>query len=649
MEMPEVSPMIAQSHLEPPRFTPSDRLSLHSVQDYDAAYRFSIEHLGAYWAQVARELEWDTPWHTDMAGSLPHFQFFVGGRGNVSVNCIDRHARQHSERTALIWIGEDGQERRWSYAALQSETAQFAQVLKDFGVEPGDVVALYLPNLLETFAAVHACYRIGAIYNIIFSGFSPTALYDRLADTHPKVVITADYAIRRGKKLPLKAQLDSILPQVPSIQRVIVVRRTGDPVPMVDVRDMYWDEALAQASGLADPVMLDANAPGFLIYTSGTTNKPKGLIHAGLGFLVAAYHNVKYALDLGPEDIYWCTADTGWLTFPIFELVGALAHGVTALVYEGALDFPQPDRTYQILEQYHVTKMFTAPTLLRMLARYGSTWRDPHDLSALRLVSLVGEPLDATTWQWVQDVIGHGRLEINNTYGQSETGSAWTSSVVGITPSKPGSCGMPLPGHAYQILDAQGTPVAPGQEGFLVLTQPFPGLTRGIWGNPERYESQYFSTFPGKYNTFDAAVEDADGHIWVLGRVDDVINVSGHRLSTMEMESALLLSPDVSEAAVVGIPDPVRGQVPVAFVTLANAASPEWRQQLSERVVKEIGTLARPDKIFALDAMPKTRSGKIVRRLLQELVMTDRPTGDVTGLEDPEVLPRIVEQVRQQS
>ena len=653
--------MVRDAGLVAPPRPPSGRLAVSDLAGYRALYQASIEDPGAYWATVAGELEWRSGWPPDpvVTGDLADgFRYFPGVMGNVSVNCVDRHARRHPDRLAVRWLGEDGAERSWSYAELLEQTARFAQALAELGVRRGEVAAIFLPNLLETFAAVHACFRIGAIYNIVFSGFSAQALADRIVDTGARVVVTADETFRRGRVVPLKATLDSVLGELPSVEHVVVVRRSDNPlVPMTAGRDVFWDELLAATTSLADPVPVEANEPGFIIYTSGTSAKPKGLVHSGIGFLVGAYHNVKLSLDLGPEDVYWCTADVGWLTFPIFELVGATACGATMLACEGALDHPEPDRFYRIVAEHGVTKVFTAPTLLRMLARYGEQWATPHDLSTLQLVALVGEPLDAKTWHWVQDHIGHGHLEINNTYGQSETGSAWTSSIVGVTPAKPGSCGLPLPGHAYAILadeaadaiDAadgpaaggeSGRPVPTGAVGHLVLTAPFPALFRGIWREPERYRTQYFSTFgPGCYASADAALEDPDGHIWVVGRVDGVINVAAHRLSTMEMESALLSVPGVAEAAVIGVDDPTKGQVPVGFVTLtADAAGTVDEAQLAEQLVQAIGPIARPRRIYVLSTMPRTRSGKIVRRLLRELVVEGDTRGDVTGLEDPEVL-----------
>ncbi|MCL6105700.1 MAG: acetate--CoA ligase [Actinobacteria bacterium] len=645
--LPELPSMVRESKLVNPPRKPSGRLGINTLDEYKDLYQSSLDKPGDYWTSVAQELEWMSGWPPKQAvsGDLESgFEYFPGLFGNVSVNCIDRHARKYPDRTAIHWIGEDGWTRRWSYAELLEQTARFAKALTEMGVRKGDVVAIFLPNLLETFATVQACYRIGAIYNIIFSGFSANALADRIVDTGAKVVVTADGTSRRGHPIKLKATLDTVLRRLPSVEHVVVVRRNGDlDVPMESPRDIYWDDLLANTESLADPVGMEANEPAFIIYTSGTSAKPKGLVHSGIGFLVGAYHNTKMSLDLSSQDIYWCTADAGWLTFPIFELVGATAMGATMCAYEGALDFPAPDRFYDVVENYQVNKVFTAPTLLRMLARYGSEWVNKHDLSHLELVSLVGEPLDAKTWYWLHDNVGGGRLEINNTYGQSETGSAWTSSLVGVTPAKPGSCGPPLPGHSYAILDDEGNPVGKGKVGYLVLDKPFPTLFRSIWNDPERYKAQYFTRFaPSQYDTADAALEDEDGHIWVVGRVDGVINVAAHRLSTMEMESALLSMPGVAEAAVVGVKDETKGQVPVGFVTLTSDGESTINEAiLAERLVDSIGPIARPKRVYLLTTMPRTRSGKIVRRLLHEIVTTGGTTGDVTGLEDPEVLNKL--------
>jgi acetyl-CoA synthetase len=640
-------PMVRDASLVPPPRPPSGRLPVADLAGYHALYRASVEDPATYWAGVASELEWTAGWPCDpvLSGDLARgFRYFPGATGNVSANCIDRHARAEPDRLAVRWLGEDGSERAWTYGELLEETSAFARALADLGVRRGDVVAVFLPNLLEVFAAIHACFRIGAVYNVIFSGFSAEALADRIVDTGARVVVTADETLRRGRVVPLKETLDSVLGGLPTVEHVVVVRRTGNPdVPMRPGRDVYWDELLAATAAGAAAVPIEANEPGFIIYTSGTSAKPKGLVHSSMGFLVGAYHNVKMSLDLGPDDVYWCTADVGWLTFPIFEVVGATACGASMLACEGALDHPGPDRFYRVIERHGVTKVFTAPTLLRMLSRYGEQVAGAHDLSSLRLVSLVGEPLDAKTWHWVQDHVGKGALEINNTYGQSETGSAWTSSIVGVTPAKPGSCGLPLPGHAFEVVDDRGAPVPGGTVGHLVLTAPFPTLFRGIWREPDRYREQYFSSFgPSRYDSADAALVDEDGHVWVVGRVDGVINVAAHRLSTMEMESALLSVKGVAEAAVVGVDDPTKGQVPVGFVTLASdAAERPSETQLAERVVEAIGAIARPKRVYVLSTMPRTRSGKIVRRLLRELVVDGETHGDATGLEDPEVLAQL--------
>ncbi len=641
-EEAEALALIAQSYLVPPLNSPSGRLPVDTLDGFRQLARQSEKDPGTYWAQVARELTWFEPWQQDFAGDFPEFQFFVGGRSNVSVNCIDRHLAERKDRPALVHVLEEGGERVWTWGEFHHATATFAQALYDMGVRTGDTVAIYLPNLLETFAATHACYRLGAVYNIIFSGFSADALYERLADTKPRVVVTANEAVRRGRRLPLKRTLDQAVARVDSVEHVVVVRRTDAEVPMTPGRDLYWDDLLKATTGQLAPVSLEANDPGFIIVTSGTTSKPKGLVHAGMGFLTGAYHNVKWALDLGPDDVYWCTADVGWLTFPIFELVGGLPFGATYVFYDGALDFPEPDRFYRIVADHRVTKVFTAPTALRMLARYGPEWYAPHDLSSLRLISLVGEPLDQTTWEWVSRDMGQGRIEINNTYGQSETGSAWTSSAVGVTPAKPGSCGMALPGHAFAIVDEEGQPLPTGHVGQLVITKPFPTLARTIWKDHERYRREYFRQ-SGLYGSYDSAVLDGDGHVWVLGRIDDVINVAAHRLSTMEMESALLTMPEVAEAAVVGISDSIRGQVPVAFLTVRAGArvDADFGDRVKVHVANAIAPIARPAQVYVIDAMPKTRSGKIVRRLLRELVVSGTATGDVTGLEDPDVLERL--------
>ncbi len=637
-----VARMIAEARLVPPAPGPRTSGLFPSTADYLAYMEAARRDPDGYWARIALELDWFSPWQTLREGALPDFRYYVGGCSNVSYNCLDRHvARGRRNKAAIIWEGEDGAQRVLTYQMLLAEVSRLANVLADLGVGRGDVVAIYMSNIPEAFAAVHACYRLGAVYTVIFAGFSADAVSQRLRDCRPKVVVVADGSRRRGRVLPLKATLDEALGETAEfVEHVVVVRHTGVEVAMRPERDRWYHQLMAGAAPTRAPEAMEANEPGFVIYTSGTEARPKGVVHSGLGFLVGTYANVKWSLDLRDDDVYWCTADIGWLTFPIFALIGGLAHGATLVVYEGSLDFPGPDRFYDIVARHRVNKVFTAPTALRMLRRFGAEAREGHDLASLELIALVGEPLDPETWHWVQDTIGGGSLCINNTYGQTETATAWTSSVIGFTAAKPGSCGQPLPGYAGRVVDAEGREVAPGQPGYLIITEPFPSLTRTVWGDHGRYLSAYFSRFPGAYFSADTCVVDRDGHYWVIGRVDDVINVSGHRLSTMEMEAALLNHPLVSEAAVIGVDDPLKGLLPMAFVVLRGRAEdhPDIEAELSEQIVRAIGAMARPGRVHVVPALPKTRSGKIMRRLLREILSTGQARGDTSALENPDSL-----------
>ncbi|MDI3317082.1 MAG: acetate--CoA ligase [Bacillota bacterium] len=650
---------LLENRLVPPGRSLRAKAAFSSVAAFETWWERSRVDPDAYWAEVASELEWFSPWQVRREGELPDFRYFVGGLGNVSTNCIDRHVRAgRGNQAAILWEGEDGATRVLTYRMLLDEVGRLANALRALGVGRGDVVAIYMSNIPEVFVAVHACYRIGALYSVIFAGFSAEAVRQRLLDAQPKVVVVADGSRRRGQVLPLKATLERAAAGISSIEHVVVVRHTGVELPMTPGRDLWYHELVAAASPDCPPEPMEANEPGFIIYTSGTESKPKGVVHAGMGFLVGTYANVKWALGLTPEDVYWCTADVGWLTFPIFALVGGMAHGVTQVVYEGALDWPTPDRLYRIVERWGVNKLFTAPTALRMLRRLGEAGLEGHDLSRLELIALVGEPLDPETWNWVRDHLGKGRpagdeLFINNTYGQTETATAWTCSMVGLTPAKPGSAGQPLPGYVARVVDEHGAPLPPGKQGYLIITHPFPSLARTVWGDHGRYLETYFRRFPGAYFTADAAVQDDDGHIWVVGRVDDVINVAGHRLSTMEMEAALLDHPRVAEAAVVGATDPVKGLVPIAFVVPRRAAGDgegveeaALAAELSRRIVDAIGPIARPERIYVVPTLPKTRSGKIMRRLLREAVDQGSVHGDTSALENPEALEVVLATVR---
>ncbi|GHF62744.1 acetyl-CoA synthetase [Deinococcus metalli] len=595
----------------------------------------------AYWEGVADELTWFMRWESVLEGGFGDFRYFPGGTTNVSVNCVDRHLDAHGDRAALHYEREDGARDTWTYRQLYAEMNRVAAALHGLGVVPGDRVTLYSSNVPEAFAAVQACYRLGLVYSVSFAGFSAAAVRDRLLDSRPRVVFVTDGSVRRGKVVPLKATLDEALEGVDSVERVVVIPRLGLDVPMTPGRDVLYADFTAGMPAEFPPTPLEANAPGFIIYTSGTTSRPKGLVHSGIGFLVGAYANTKWALNIRPDDVYWCTADIGWLVMPIFGAVGGLAQAATLVVYEGAPDYPSPAHFYDVLGRYGVNKLFTAPTLLRMLRRAGD------DVIAhterLELVSLVGEPLDPDTFHWTRDVLGGGHAFVNNTYGQTETGSAWASCMVGVTPTKAGSCGHALPGYVPEVVDEDGAPVPAGTLGYLTLTQPFPCLARTIWGDHERYLDTYFRRFPGRYFTADAAAIDPDSQVWVTSRVDDVINVSGHRIGTMELESALITHPAVSEAAVIGVPDEVRGAVPLAFVILRAGHTPsaELEGNLAAQIEAGVGAYARPQRVVITPTLPRTRSGKIMRRLLRDLVAQGTVTGDLTSLDNPDALEQV--------
>jgi len=606
---------------------------LHATATPEQAARLRGLAPAEYWQEIARELTWSTPPTRALEGTFGDFTYFRGATGNVSVNCLDRFP---PERDALLYEREDGLQERWTFGRLTDAVARFATVLLELGVQRGERVAIYSGNVPEAFIAIHACYRIGAIYSVIFAGFSASAVRDRLEDAQPRVVVVTDGTLRRGRVVPLKATLDQAA-QGLEIPHIVVARRIDPDYPLAAHEHDF--RTLLERTTQATPAQpLEANEPGFIIYTSGTTNKPKGLVHAGLGFLLGVYANVKWSLDLQPGDIAWCTADVGWLTFPIFALVGGLAHGVTQVIFEGSIDTPSPARPYELIARYGVTKVFTAPTALRMLRRAGDALLAGQDLSTLRLVSLVGEPLDPDTWHWTRDVLGQGRIFVNNTYGQTETGTAWSSAMLGATPTRPGSCGHPLPGYRAAVLREDGTKAAANELGALVLTEPFPCLARSVWGDHARYVQTYLQQFPGCYAASDAALFDSDGQLWVTGRLDDVINVAGHRLGTMELEAALLTHPAVSEAAVVVQPDEIKGTVPVAFVVprAGHADSPALRQALAQAIVDAVGAIARPARVVVVPTVPRTRSGKIMRRVLRDLLVTGQPSGDLTSLENPD-------------
>ena len=588
-----------------------------------------------YWTWVAEQQRWMQQWDVVRSGELGDFRYFVGGRMNVADNCVDRYAEDPdtASRAAVIWEGEPGDVRTMTYAELADEVTRLAGALVQLGVVKGDVVAIYMPNAVEAFTAVHACNRIGAIYTILFSGFGPDAVLSRLEASRAKVVIVLDAAYRRGRLTPLLETLRLARGKVDCVEHTIVVDRTGDRVPL-EPGEIAYADALQMAPDGVPAVPLEANDPAFLIFTSGTEARPKGVVHSVAGFLLGTWANVLWQVAPAPDDIYWVAADVGWLTFPIQAVVGGLAHGMTIVCFEGAMDTPSSARFYEICEKHHVTKVLGAPTLLRMLRKYGDELAAAHPLPDLRLATVQGEPLDGETFNWATAHLGGG-VPVVNAYGQTETGSTWALPVAGVEALKPGSTGTAVPGHVFDVVDDDGAHVEPGTKGNLVLTQPFPTLARTVWNDPERYRSAYFGRFPGSYCTNDEAVVDADGHLWVLGRADDVINVAAHRISTLEIEAIATAHPQVAEAAVVGVTDETKGTVPVAFLTLLDGADPgNVIQQVSDDVASQLGGYARLSKVYLTTALPKTRTGKTMRRLLRDVVEHGAPQGDTSAMDD---------------
>jgi acetyl-CoA synthetase len=589
-----------------------------------------------YWVWAASHFRWSRPWDTVRTGGLTDVRYFEGGTLNVADNCVDRHAENpvRADKPAVIWEGEDGAVRTLSYRMLRDQVARCANALKELGVGRGDVVAIYLPNLPEAFVAIHACNRIGAIYTVLFSGFSAEAVGLRLLTSRAACVITADLSYRRGRQVPLLDNVRAARSSATALRQVVVVDRSGNNAPL-QPGETGWAALMERQSADCPCVPIGANDPAFLIFTSGTESRPKGVVHSAAGFLIGTWANVQWQAGLEADDVYWCAADVGWLTFPIQAVIGGLAHGGTILCYEGALDTPSPLRFYQIAARHKVSKILIAPTALRMLRALGDDVAADNPLPDLKLVTVQGEPLDAETFHWVSTHLGTDGVPVVNAYGQTETGSTWTYPVYGVDDLKAGSAGRPVPGHRGQVVDDDGQPVAAGVRGNLVLTEPFPTLARTIWDDHPRYLSTYFDREGAFYRTSDEAVIDRDGHIWVLGRADDVINVAAHRISTMEIESAASAEPGVAEAAVVGIRHAIKGTVPVAFITLrANAEAGAVKDALMASVEKAIGGIARLERVYILTSMPKTRAGKIMRRLLREAAETGRIRGDTSGLED---------------
>ncbi len=615
-----------------------------SMEEYERLYKEAAENPEKFWAGIASELHWFKPWDKVLEWDCPWAKWFSGGEINLSYNCLDRHvASGRRNKAALIWEGEPGEVQTLTYQQLLIEVCKFANVLKSLGLKKGDRVAIYMGMCPALPIAMLACARIGAPHTVVFGGFSANALVDRITDSQASMVITQDGSYRRGHEVPLKPAVDEALTSCPSVKSVVVFRRTGTPQNMFGGRDHWWHELMEKASDECPAEPLDAEHPLYLLYTSGTTGKPKGILHTTGGYSVGTYITSKWVFDLKDEDIYWCTADIGWVTGHSYVIYGPLQNGATSLMYEGAPNFPEPDRFWRIIDRHKVNIFYTAPTAIRAFMRFGTEWPAKHPMKSLRLLGTVGEPINPEAWMWYRENIGHNRCPIVDTWWQTETGMIMITPLPGATPLRPGSATRPFPGVIADVVTREGDPVPPNGGGFLVLKRPWPAMLRTIYGDPKRYEDQYWSQIPGMYFTGDGARKDADGYFWIMGRIDDVINVSGHRLSTMEVESALVAHAKVAEAAVVARLDDLKGQAIAAFVTLKAGTPPsnELKEELRQWVAKEIGSLAKPDDIRFTEALPKTRSGKIMRRLLKEIAAGGQVKGDTTTLEDLSVIARL--------
>jgi acetyl-CoA synthetase len=644
--MSDIDSVLQESRVFPPPPDFARAAHLGSLEAYRTLHARSLADPEAFWAEQAGALAWIRKWDRVLDWQPPFARWFDGGLLNLSANCLDRHvATWRRNKAAIIWEGEPGEVRTLTYQQLLQEVCRCANALKALGVGKGDRVGIYMPLVPEAAVAMLACARIGAIHGVVFGGFSAEALRDRMNDAQAKAIITADGGYRRGAVVPLKANVDAALEDAPSVASVLVVRRTGSAVAMREGRDHWWHEVVDTAPSVCAPEPVESEHPLFILYTSGTTGKPKGVVHSTAGYLLGASITSKYVFDLKDDDTYWCTADIGWVTGHSYVVYGPLANGATTLLYEGAPNHPQPDRFWDLIERHRVSIFYTAPTAIRAFVRWGDQWPQKHDLSSLRLLGTVGEPINPEAWMWYRKVIGGDRCPIVDTWWQTETGSIMITPLPGAVPTKPGSGTLPFFGVDAAVVDGAGNEVPVGVGGYLVIRRPWPSMLRTVYGDPDRYVEQYWKRFPGIYFTGDGARRDADGYFWIMGRVDDVINVAGHRLGTMEVESALVSHPFVAEAAVVGRPDDLKGQALVAFVTvqMGQTADEALRGQLKEHVVKEIGAIARPDEIRFSDALPKTRSGKIMRRLLRDIAAGKETLGDTTTLEDYSVLARLRE------
>jgi acetyl-CoA synthetase len=630
------------------RFAPPkafrDAARINSVEEYERRYRQSLEDPDTFWGEVASELHWFEPWQQVQSWDEPFVKWFVGGKTNLAYNCLDLQVeRGRGNKVAFFWEGEPGDRRVFTYSDMLREVSKFANVLKARGVAKGDRVAIYMPMIPEAAVAMLACARIGATHSVVFGGFSAQALADRIVDAEAKAVITADGSYRRGKVLPLKPAVDEALQSCASVTTVITVQRASNDVSMEPGRDHWYHDLMRHASDACPAEPVDSEHPLYILYTSGSTGKPKGVLHTTGGYQTYTYLTTRTVFDLRENDVFWCSADVGWVTGHSYIVYGPMTNGATQIMYEGAPTHPAPDRFWELIERYRATVFYTAPTAIRAFMKLGERYPAGRDLSSLRLIGTVGEPINPEAWMWYRRVIGGERCPVVDTWWQTETGGIMITTLPGVHDAKPGSAGLPMFGVDPAVVSADGAEVGADEGGYLVIRRPWPAMLRTVYGDDDRYRNQYWGEIPHVYFAGDGARRDADGYFWIMGRVDDVVNVSGHRLGTMEVESALVSHEAVAEAAVVGRPDEIKGQAIVAFVTLEGdrKASDELREALRGHVAKEIGAIARPDEIRFADALPKTRSGKIMRRLLRNVAAGQELSGDITTLEDRSVVEQL--------